>query len=338
MTGMLSRRTTNDQGFPTVRLRRLRRTPKLRSLVKEVSLTVSDFIYPVFVTTGNGIREPIESMPGQYRLSVDELLKEAAELQDLGVSGVLLFGIPSQKDALGTDAYDDDGIIQRAIRGLKNTDLDLAVISDVCLCEYTDHGHCGVLLENGDVDNDKTLDLLSKIAVSHAKAGADIVAPSAMMDGQISAIRKGLDSHGFEQTLTMAYAAKMSSAFYGPFREAADSTPRSGDRKTYQMDGANGREALRELEQDAAEGADILMVKPALAYLDILQQARGAFLQPVAAYNVSGEYSMLKAAVERGWLDEEASIIEMLTSIKRSGADFIISYFAPDAARILKRA
>jgi porphobilinogen synthase len=267
---------------------------------------------------------------------VDQLLVEVDEAQSLGVPAVLLFGVPSSKDGLGTEAYDDDGIIQRATRAIKQTMPDMVVITDVCLCEYTDHGHCGILTNEGLVDNDSTLELLAKTAVSQARAGADIVAPSAMMDGQVTALRAGLEAAGMAHVPVMAYASKFSSAYYGPFRIAAESTPKSGDRKAYQMDGANFREALREMEQDALEGADILMVKPALAYLDILSKARQRFDHPMAAYNVSGEYSMLKAAAAAGWLDETAAMMEMLISIKRAGADFIMTYFAKDAARVLR--
>jgi len=275
-------------------------------------------------------------MPGQFQFSVDQLLIEVDEAQSLGVPAVLLFGVPSSKDGLGTEAYDDDGIIQRATRAIKQAMPDMVVITDVCLCEYTDHGHCGILTDEGLVDNDSTLELLAKTAVSQARAGADIVAPSAMMDGQVTALRTGLEAAGMAHVPVMAYASKFSSAYYGPFRIAAESTPKSGDRKAYQMDGANFREALREMEQDALEGADILMVKPALAYLDILSKARQRFDHPMAAYNVSGEYSMLKAAAAAGWLDETAAMMEMLISIKRAGADFIMTYFAKDAARVLR--
>ena len=275
-------------------------------------------------------------MPGIYQLSLDHLITEVGEVESLGIPAVLLFGIPEKKDAEGTEAYETNGILQEAIRVIKQTTPDLMVIGDVCLCEYTDHGHCGVLLDDGTVDNDATLPLLAKIAVSHAAAGADIVAPSAMMDGQVAALREGLDAAGFADTAIMAYASKTVSAFYGPFRVAAGSTPRSGDRRSYQMDGANAREAMRELAQDAAEGADVLMVKPALAYLDVLKAARERFDLPLAAYNVSGEYAMLKAAAANGWIDERAAMLEVLTSIKRAGADLIITYFAKDAARALR--
>ena len=322
--------------FPSVRGRRLRRTEALRDMVRETTISPKDFIYPLFVTPGRDVRVPIDPMPGQAQLSIDHLLEEAAEAVGLGIPAVLLFGIPSRKDADGTEAYDENGVIQEAVAALKSALPELAVVTDVCLCEYTDHGHCGVLLDDGTVDNDATLPLLAKVAVSHAAAGADIVAPSAMMDGQVGALREALDGAGFADTPIMAYASKMASAFYGPFRAAAGSSPRSGDRRAYQMDGANAREAMRELEQDAAEGADLLMVKPALAYLDVLAAARERFDLPLVAYNVSGEYAMLKAAAANGWLDERAAMLEVLTSIKRAGADLIITYFAKEAARALR--
>lgn len=305
-------------------------------MVRETVLSPRDFVYPLFVTHGRDVRLPIDPMPGQFQYSVDQLLIEVAEAQSLGVPAVLLFGVPSSKDGLGTEAYDDNGIIQQATRAIKQALPDMVVITDVCLCEYTDHGHCGILTDAGVVDNDPTLELLAKTAVSQARAGADLVAPSAMMDGQIAALRGALDAADMAEVPVMAYASKFTSAFYGPFRIAAESTPKSGDRKAYQMDGANTREALREMEQDALEGADILMVKPALAYLDILSQARQRFDHPMAAYNVSGEYSMLKAAAAAGWLDETTAMMEMLTSIKRAGADLILTYFAKDAARVLR--
>jgi porphobilinogen synthase len=339
MSELLNRRSTptpGAAGFPDVRLRRMRRSAPLRSMVRETILSPRDFVYPLFVTHGRDVRLPIDPMPGQFQFSVDQLLIEVAEAQSLGVPAVLLFGVPSSKDGLGTEAYDDDGIIQQAIRAIKQAMPDMVVITDVCLCEYTDHGHCGVLTDQGVVDNDPTLELLAKTAVSQASAGADIVAPSAMMDGQIAALREALDAANLSDVPVMAYASKFTSAFYGPFRIAAESTPKSGDRKAYQMDGANPREAMREMEQDALEGADILMVKPALAYLDILSQARQRFDHPMAAYNVSGEYSMLKAAAAAGWIDETPAMMEMLTSIKRAGADLILTYFAKDAARVLR--
>ena len=336
MNELLHRRETAGARFPAVRPRRLRRTAALRDLVRETTLSSSDFVYPLFVTHGRDVRVPIAPMPGQSQLSLDHLLEEAAEAEQLGIRSILLFGLPALKDALGTEAYDPSGIIQEATAALKHALPNVAVVTDVCLCEYTDHGHCGVLLDDGTVDNDATLDLLAKTAISHAEAGADIVAPSAMMDGQVAALREGLDANGLSHVPVMAYASKMASAFYGPFRVAAESSPRMGDRKAYQMDGANVREAMRELAQDAAEGADLLMVKPALAYLDVIARARDAFDLPIAAYNVSGEYAMIKAAAENGWLDEEAAMFEMLTSIKRAGADLIITYFAKDAARLLR--
>ena len=323
-------------GFPTVRLRRLRRTDRLREMMRETSLSSTDFIYPLFVTEGHGVRAPIGPMPGQFQLSIDYLVEEVVEAGELGVPSVLLFGIPEHKDAEGAGAYQRDGVVQRAVAAIKEASPETVVITDVCLCEYTDHGHCGVLTGGGIVDNDATLELLALSAVSQAAAGADIVAPSAMMDGQIAALRSALDAAAMPDVPIMAYASKFSSAFYGPFRVAAGSTPRSGDRKSYQMDGANGREALRELEQDALEGADLLMVKPALAYLDVLTKARDRFDLPLVAYNVSGEYAMLKAAAANGWLDEQPAMLEMLTSIKRAGADLIITYFAKDAARLLR--
>jgi porphobilinogen synthase len=305
-------------------------------MVRENSLSPEHFVYPLFVTHGRNIRTPIDPMPGQFQFSLDNLLIEVAETQELGVPAVLLFGIPAEKDDMGTEAYDPQGVVQEAIRAIKSTAPNMVVITDVCLCEYTDHGHCGIVTPSGKVDNDQTLELLAKIAVSHAAAGADIVAPSSMMDGQVRAIRTGLDTHHLPDTALMAYASKFSSAFYGPFRIAADSTPQFGDRLSYQMDTANSREALREMEQDAAEGADILMVKPALPYLDILSKARERFGHPLAAYNVSGEYSMLKAAAANGWLEESRAMMEVLMGIRRAGADIIMTYFAKDAARLLR--
>ena len=338
MSELLARRSAfaGSAAFPAVRPRRLRRTPALRELVRETSLRPADFVYPVFVTHGRDVRVPIDPMPGQAQVSIDNLIREAAEAEQLGIRAVLLFGLPPGKDGLGTGAYDPNGIIQEAATALKQALPGMLVITDVCLCEYTDHGHCGVLLDDGTVDNDATLDLLARAAVSQADAGADVVAPSAMMDGQVGAIRAALDAAGHMDVPVMAYASKMASAFYGPFRVAAESTPQSGDRKAYQMDGANAREAMRELQQDAAEGADVLMVKPALAYLDVIARAREAFDLPIAAYNVSGEYAMLKAAAANGWLDEQTAMLETLTSIKRAGADIVITYFAKDAARLLR--
>jgi len=320
---------------PRFRLRRLRGSDAIRRLVRETRLSPEDFVYPLFVVHGSGVRNAIPSMPGQAQLSVDQLPAEAQELRALGIPAVLLFGIPASKDEQASEAYAPDGIVQQAVRALKQADPDLLVVTDVCLCEYTSHGHCGIV-RDGDVDNDATLPLLAQTALSHARAGADMVAPSAMMDGQVAAIRQALDENGFGQTPIMAYAAKYASAFYGPFREAAESTPQFGDRCGYQMDPANVREALREIEADIAEGADIVMVKPALAYLDVLARARQRFDLPLAAYNVSGEYAMIKAAAANGWLDEKRVVLEVLTTIKRAGADIVITYHAKDAARWLK--
>ena len=326
----------DSAGFPNVRMRRLRRTAAMRRMFQETTLSPADFVYPLFVTHGRDVRMPIEPMPGQFQYSLDHLLGEVAEAEALGVRAVLLFGIPSQKDPAGSEAYDPQGIVQEAVAAVKHA-TDMVVMTDVCLCEYTDHGHCGVLDGEGEgVDNDATLELLARTAVSHAEAGADIVGPSAMMDGQVATIRAALDDAGHEDVAVMAYASKAASAYYGPFRVAAESAPRSGDRRAYQMNGANAREAMRELEQDAAEGADILLIKPALAYLDILAQARERFDHPIAAYNVSGEYAMIKAAGANGWVDEQAAMMETLTSIKRAGADLLITYFAKDAARLLR--
>jgi porphobilinogen synthase len=317
------------------RLRRLRRTEGLRRLVRETRLSPEGFVYPLFVVSGSGVRNAIPSMPGQHQLSVDQLPAEAAELRALGIPAVLLFGIPSAKDEPGSGAYAGDGIVQQAVRALKQADPELLVITDVCLCEYTSHGHCGVVKE-GEVDNDATLPLLARTALSQAQAGTDVVAPSAMMDGQVAAIRQALDEGGFPYIPIMAYAAKYASAFYGPFREAAESAPQFGYRRGYQMDPPNAREALREIEADIAEGADIVMVKPALAYLDVLARARERFDLPLAAYNVSGEYAMIKAAAANGWLDERRVTLEVLTAIKRAGADIIITYHAKEAARWLQ--
>jgi porphobilinogen synthase len=318
------------------RFRRLRRSEPLRSLVRETALSPADFIYPLFVVHGHGVRDEIASMPGQYHLSLDRLPAEAAELQRLGVPAVLLFGLPAAKDERGSEAYAEDGIVQQATALLKREAPDLLVITDVCLCEYTSHGHCG-LLDGDQVDNDASLELIARSALTQAQAGADIVAPSDMMDGRVAAIRETLDRHGLSHVPVMAYAAKFASAFYGPFREAADSTPAFGDRRGYQMDPANGREALREIEADIAEGADIVMVKPALPYLDVLARARDRFDLPFAAYNVSGEYAMVKAAAANGWLDERRVVLEALTGIRRAGADMIITYHAKDAARWLRQ-
>jgi porphobilinogen synthase len=321
--------------FPDVRLRRLRELEPVRSLVRETRLSPSRFIYPLFVTHGQGVRQAIEPMPGCYHLSLDLLAEEVHEVVNLGIPAVLLFGLPPEKDPVGTGAYDSEGIIQEAVRVIKKEAPHLLVITDVCLCEYTDHGHCGII-ENGRVDNDKTLELLSRTALSQAQAGADLVAPSAMMDGQVGAIRGSLDAAGMQNVPIMGYAAKYASSFYGPFRVAADSTPQFGDRRTYQMDPANRRMAVREIETDIAEGADIVMVKPALAYLDVIREARDRFDYPLAAYNVSGEYSIVKAAARLGWVDEKPVTLELLTAIQRAGADVIISYHAKEVARWLR--
>jgi porphobilinogen synthase len=320
--------------FPIQRPRRLRRTSLLRQMVRETRLDRSDLIYPLFVCEGTGIRREISSMPGNYNLSIDKLLEEVQAARDDGVTAVILFGLPAGKDGRATGAWAKDGITQRALSALKEKVEGVTLIADVCLCEYTDHGHCGVI-ENNEVANDPTLDLLSKTAVSLAKAGADIIAPSDMMDGRVSAIREGLDRAGLDQTVIMSYAAKYSSAFYGPFRGALDSSPKSGDKKTYQMDAANSREACREAMLDLDEGADILMVKPAGPYLDIIQQLRDRVDLPLAAYQVSGEYLMIKSAAAAGWLDEESIVLETLLGIRRAGADMILTYFAKDAARLL---
>ncbi|HKC09258.1 MAG TPA: porphobilinogen synthase [Methylomirabilota bacterium] len=322
--------------FPVYRPRRLRESPLLRSMVRETALRIDDFVYPLFAVHGRGVREPIGSMPGQYRLSIDELLKECKDAASMGIPAVLLFGLPRDKDPRGTEAYAEDGIIQQAVRAVKDTIPDLLVITDVCLCEYTSHGHCGVV-EDGRIKNDPTLELIARTAVSHAEAGADLIAPSDMMDGRVAAIRESLDESGFPETPIMAYSAKYASAFYGPFREAADSTPQFGDRRSYQMDPANVMEAMREVALDVDEGADIVMVKPALPYLDVIARVKGEFGLPVAAYSVSGEYAMLKAAGQLGWLDEDRAVLEALTGIRRAGADIIITYFAKDAARLIEQ-
>ncbi len=322
-------------GFPLQRLRRLRRTAPLRRLVSETSLAVDDFIYPLFVTHGKGIKTEIPSMPGNYQLSLDELEREAAEVAELGIPAVLLFGLPASKDPVGSEAFAFDGVVQQAVRVIKRAAPELLVVTDVCLCEYTSHGHCGVVVD-GYVHNDQTLDLIARTAWSHAEAGADIVAPSDMMDGRVAAIRSILDENGFETTPIMAYSAKYASGFYGPFREAAESTPQFGDRSAYQMDPSNVREALREIDLDVQEGADIVMVKPALAYLDIIAKARQRLDHPIAAYNVSGEFAMVKAAALNGWIDERRVTLEILTGIKRAGADIIITYHAKEVAKWLK--
>ncbi|MBI3080515.1 MAG: porphobilinogen synthase [candidate division NC10 bacterium] len=321
--------------YPVYRPRRLRKTETLRRMVRETTLRVDDLIMPLFVVHGRTVREEIAPMPGNFRLSVDELVKEVKEVAALGIPGVILFGIPEAKDAYGSEAYASDGIIQQAIRAIKDSVSDLVVIADTCLCEYTSHGHCGVV-EEGRVRNDPTLELIAKTALSQAEAGADMVAPSDMMDGRVAAIREALDENGFEEVPIMAYAAKYASAFYSPFREAAGSAPQFGDRRAYQMDPANADEALREIALDLEEGADIVMVKPALPYLDIVWRVKQEFGGPVAAYNVSGEYAMLKAAGRLGWIDEERVLMESLTSIKRAGADLILTYSAKEAARLLE--
>ncbi len=322
--------------FPQYRPRRLRANETIRRMVRETTLSPDNFIYPMFVTHGKGVKKEISSMPGNYQQSIDNLVKDCEEVHGLGIPAVILFGIPERKDELGSEAYSDEGIVQHAIKAIKNRLPGLMVITDVCMCEYTSHGHCGII-KNGTVQNDATLELLAREALSHAKAGADMVAPSDMMDGRVGAIREVLDDEGFENTPIMAYAAKYASGFYGPFREAAESTPQFGDRRSYQMDPANGREALREVELDIEEGADIVMVKPALSYLDIISQIKQEFNMPVAAYNVSGEYSMVKAAAKLGWIDGERVMMEILTSIKRAGADMILTYHAKEAAKLLSR-
>ena len=322
--------------FPIHRPRRLRRNETFRRMVRETHLRVDDLIMPLFIVPGARVENPIGSMPGIAQLSVDRAVEECKQIRDLGIPGVILFGIPDEKDAVGSDAYNDDGIIQRALRALKEEVPGLTLLTDVCLCEYTDHGHCGVI-KGQDVDNDATLELLVKESLSHARAGADLLAPSDMMDGRVGAIRHALDQEGFLHIPIMAYSAKFASGFYGPFREAAESTPQFGDRRSYQMDPANGDEALREVALDIEEGADIVMVKPALPYLDVIRRVKEHFDYPLAAYNVSGEYAMLKAAALNGWLDEERVMLEALTSIKRAGADLILTYFAKDAARIVRK-
>lgn len=326
--------------FPATRLRRLRSTPALRSLVRETHLHPGALVYPLFLCEGEGVRREVSSMPGVFNLSVDEAMKEAEACAALGIGGLLLFGLPDKKDEHGSGAYDSDGITQRGLRALKASAAaeSLVLIADVCLCEYTSHGHCGVVQRDGEhytIDNDPTLTLLAKTATSLAEAGADIVAPSDMMDGRVGSIRSALDAAGKTNTPVLSYASKFASAFYGPFREAADSAPQFGDRRTYQMDGANRREAMREIAQDLAEGADMLLMKPAMPYLDIIRDARERFDVPMGAYQVSGEYSMLQAAFQRGWLEPERAVLESLLSIRRAGADFIVTYFAKDAAKAL---
>lgn len=321
--------------FPAYRPRRMRETSVLRRMVRETRLSVDNLVYPMFVTHGKKVKNEIAAMPGNYQLSVDILVKEAAEVAELGIPAIILFGIPERKDEVGSEAYAKDGIVQQALKALKKAKLDLVLITDVCLCEYTSHGHCGVLSKKKHIDNDATLPLLAQQALSHAESGADMVAPSDMMDGRVDAIRQILDNNNFPDLPIMSYAAKYASSFYGPFRDAALSTPEFGDRRSHQMDPANAREAIREVELDIEEGADIVMVKPALAYLDIIHRVKEEFDLPVAAYNVSGEFSMVKAAAAKGWIDEEKVVLEILTSIKRAGADIILTYFAKDAAKIL---
>ena len=326
--------------FPQTRMRRLRRTESLRALVRETAVTPGDLIYPLFLCPGEGVRRAIGSMPGVFNLSIDEAVREAEEAARLGLGGLLLFGLPETKDEQGTGAYDDNGIVQRGLRALKASGAakNLVLIGDVCLCEYTSHGHCGMIAETRDgwtVDNDSSLKLLARTAVSQAKAGADVVAPSDMMDGRVAAIRRALDSEGYADTPILSYASKFASAFYGPFREAADSAPQFGDRRSYQMDGANLREALREIDLDLDEGADMILMKPAMPYLDVIRAARERVGVPIGAYQVSGEYSMLQAAFEKGWLDRDRATLESLLGIRRAGADFIVTYFAKDAAKLL---
>ncbi len=320
--------------FPVHRMRRLRAKESLRSLVRETRLAPSQFILPLFTCPGEGVRRPINSMPGNSQLSVDELVKECVEAAKLGIGGVILFGIPSVKDELASGAYADDGIVQQAVRAVKREVPKLLVMTDVCNCEYTSHGHCGLVVD-GEVQNDPTLEWLAKAAVSHARAGADAVAPSDMMDGRVAAIREALDAANFADTPIVSYAAKYASVFYGPFREAAESTPQFGDRRSYQMDPANSREAMREIELDLEEGADMILIKPAMPYLDVIHEARARFDVPIGAYQVSGEFSMLMAAIQNGWLDRDRAILESLTAIRRAGADFILTYFAQEAAQLL---
>ena len=321
--------------FPTHRPRRLRRTEPLRNLVRETRISTNGLIYPMFACPGTKSRQPVSSMPGIAQQSVDQLLEDAREVEQLGIPGIILFGLPESKDATGSSSTHAQGIVQRAVEAIRKANLNLVVITDVCLCEYTDHGHCGVI-ENGEVANDATLEILANQSLSHARAGADIVAPSDMMDGRVAAIRQKLDANKFENLPILAYAAKYSSAFYGPFREAAQSTPQFGDRRSYQMDPANAREALKEVALDIDEGADMVMVKPALPYLDVIRRVREKFDVPVGAYNVSGEYAMVKAAVANGWLDEKRTVLELITSIQRAGADIILTYHAKDLARWLR--
>ncbi|HEX3033687.1 MAG TPA: porphobilinogen synthase [Thermodesulfobacteriota bacterium] len=320
--------------FPIYRPRRLRKNENIRKMVQETDLSVRNFVYPMFIVPGKGIKEEVNSMPGIFRQSIDKTIEEIKEAKDLGIQAVLLFGIPETKDEAGSGAYDNNGIIQRALREIKDKVDNVILITDVCMCEYTSHGHCGII-EGGEIVNDETLNYIARIALSHARAGADIIAPSDMMDGRVGAIREALDENGYKDIAIMSYSAKYASAFYGPFREAAESTPQFGDRRGYQMDPPNVREAIREISLDIEEGADIIMVKPALSYLDVIRAAKEEFNYPLAAYNVSGEYSMVKAAAKLGWVDEARVMMEILTSIKRAGADIILTYFAKDAARIL---
>ena len=331
--------------FPAQRMRRMRRTEPLRALVRETALEPGDLVYPLFICPGKGVRNPVGSMPGVFNLSVDEAVREAEDAAQLGLGGLLLFGLPEKKDEQGTGAWEENGIVQQALRALKQSPAakKLVLIADVCLCEYTSHGHCGVVAKSGDafdpngfeIDNDPTLELLARTAVSQAKAGADIVAPSDMMDGRVGAIRKALDAAGLAETPILSYASKFASAFYGPFREAADSAPQFGDRRSYQMDGANLREAMREIDLDIEEGADMILMKPAMPYLDVVRAARERVNVPIGAYQVSGEYSMLHAAFQKGWLDQNRAMMESLLGIRRAGADFIVTYFAKDAAKLL---
>ncbi len=337
----LAQFTTQSVGFPTIRLRRLRMTEQFRKMVAETQLSTNDFIYPLFVCPGENVKREVRSMPGVFQQSIDNIIRECEEVYKLGIPAVILFGIPERKDEFGSEAYDENGIIQRTVRALKREIPELVVITDVCLCEYTSHGHCGIVREVApgkyEIVNDETVELLAKEALSHAEAGADMVAPSDMMDGRVSAIRKILDENGFQNVPIMSYSAKYASGFYGPFREAAESAPKFGDRKSHQMDPSNSDEALREIALDLQEGADIVMVKPALAYLDVIYRVKQEFKVPVAAYQVSGEYSMIKAAALNGWIDEQRIMLETLTAIKRAGADLILTYFAKDAARILRQ-
>ncbi|MBI3585565.1 MAG: porphobilinogen synthase [Ignavibacteriales bacterium] len=326
---------SKTEAEPFRRLRRLRMNDAFRSMVRETELSPKDFIYPLFVVPGKNVRREVRSMPGVFQLSIDEIVKECVEVKTLGIPAVILFGIPEHKDEVGSEAYDEAGIVQLAVRAIKKEVPNLIVITDVCLCEYTSHGHCGIV-RGDEIINDESIELLAKEALTHAQAGADMVAPSDMFDGRVRAIRTVLDEHNFHNTPIMSYAAKYASGFYGPFRDAAESTPKFGDRRSHQMDPANSDEALREVEQDIVEGADIVMVKPALPYLDIIRRVKDTFQMPTAAYNVSGEYSMIKAAGRNGWIDEQRVMMEVLTSIKRAGADLILTYFAKDAARLLR--